>query len=322
MNASSSLENLDKAFVMFYNVENLFPPDPVARNKFDPRISGLPNWNKERFETKLKKLASVFELVQSECGQMPLFVGLSEVQGKEPLKALLQYEPFTDSFDYILYESLDERGVDVALLYDRSQVEVLESRPMVYFFEIPDKDPENYDTTRDILYCKIKYKEQIVNVYVVHLPSKREDEINAPKREFILTDLAKAMESHRLEGESVLVMGDFNEDPTSQMIDHLRFEKGGEEVMKNPFLELYQSGNYSTFHQKQGLLFDQILLSTSFFGASRQKLKFSRASVFNHAKISNWDRKFSGRPYRTYAGRRYLGGYSDHFPVLVEFNVS
>lgn len=322
MNTPSPRESIDKVYILFYNVENLFPPDPVARSKFDPRLSGLPNWNKERFETKLKKLASVFELVQSEYGQMPLFVGLSEVQGKEPLKALLEKEPFNGKFDFVLYESLDERGVDVALLYDQSKVQILESRPMVYFFEIPDKDPENYDTTRDILYCKIKFEGQILNVYVLHLPSKREDEINAPKREFILSDLSKALERHHKNGELVLVMGDFNEDPISPVMDHLLYGNSGGELVKNPFLELYKSGIYSTFHQKQGLLFDQILLSASFFEEHEQKLKFLRARVFNHAKISNWDRKFSGRPYRTYAGRRYLGGYSDHFPILVEFNVS
>ncbi len=313
-------ENATKATVMFYNVENLFPPDPVARKNFNPKFSGLTNWNKERYENKLQKIAKVFDLVKMQYSQLPLLVGLSEVQGKVPLKALLEQPTFENRFEFVLYESLDERGVDVALLYDRTRVEVLESRPLVYFFNIPDSDPENYDTTRDVLYCKIRFQSVVFHLYVLHLPSKRADNINAPKRAFILSDLKKEFERHSTTQEPVLLMGDFNEDPTSGMIQDVLKSQGQKELLRNPFLQLYQSHVFSAYHKRQGLLFDQILLSPQFFEQSAL-LQFSNAKVFNHAKLATWDRKSSGRPYRTYAGRRYLGGFSDHFPVLIEFKI-
>jgi len=37
--------------------------------------------------------------------------------------------------------------------------------------------------------------------------------------------------------------------------------------------------------------------------------------------LASWERKFQGRPFRTYAGTRYLGGYSDHFPVYVRVSL-
>jgi hypothetical protein len=66
------------------------------------------------------------------------------------------------------------------------------------------------------------------------------------------------------------------------------------------------------------LLFDQIILSNSFFN-DNNGLLFQNAEIFNSEKLSSRDRNFEGRPFRTYAGTRYLGGYSDHFPVFVRF---
>jgi hypothetical protein len=87
-------------------------------------------------------------------------------------------------------------------------------------------------------------------------------------------------------------------------------------MLNNPGIELYHNRIFSTFHHKEGLLFDQILLSKHFFH-SAFSLNYEKAIVFNSEKISVWHNKYKGRPYRTYAGTRYLGGYSDHYPVLV-----
>ena len=88
--------------------------------------------------------------------------------------------------------------------------------------------------------------------------------------------------------------------------------------MENPYVELYKNRMFSTFHHKQGLLFDQIILSQDFYTLS-SVLEFKEAGVFSHESMKSKDKKFLGRPFRTYAGTRYLGGYSDHYPVFVEF---
>jgi hypothetical protein len=84
------------------------------------------------------------------------------------------------------------------------------------------------------------------------------------------------------------------------------------------FPALFSTRNYSTFHYKSGLLYDQIILSKIFLD---NDLAFQEAKIFNSEKISSSDRNFAGRPFRTYAGTRYLGGYSDHFPVFVKFKI-
>lgn len=299
--------------VSFYNVENLLLP---VTGKEQIR-GGLKNWNLSRYSNKLHKIAHVFEIIKENKGSLPFIIGLGEIQGAKPLNELLALPPFNGDYGVVHYKSMDERGVDVAMLYDKRRVEVLASEPISFFFEIADNDPENYDTTRDVLFCKVKFKSKIINVFVLHLPSKRDLDVNKPKRSYILKEIKERINILLKSEESVIVMGDFNENPDDENLTALLSSDFGRKLF-NPFLELFRNKNYSTYHQRFGLLFDQIIMSDDFI-TGKSGLQFRSAEVFNDLKISNWDRKFRGRPFRTYAGTRYLGGYSDHFPVLVQF---
>lgn len=302
----------------FYNVENLFLPDPKPIHKLDPTKSGLRNWDDRRYKNKLFKIAHVFQLMNEENGVLPLMIGLSEVSGRKVLEDLIEMEPFNSEYGIIHYNSMDERKVDVALLYDKNKVEVIDSETITFFFEIIDKNTENYDTTRDVLYSKVKYKGEIINVFVAHLPSKREKDINKPKRTFILNEVRGRILNIINEKEHVILCGDFNENPDDENLVKILYNNAHEKVLENPFQQLFSARKYSTFHYKSGLLFDQIILSKSLF--DNKGLSFHNAEVFNSEKLSSRNRNFEGRPFRTYAGTRYLGGYSDHFPVLVKFN--
>lgn len=308
--------------VMFYNVENLFLPDPKPMHHRDPTFSGLRNWDERKYTGKLHKIAHVFNLIAEEKNQLPMLVGLSEIQGDKPLQDLINLPPLKDKYAIVHYESMDERGVDVALLYDKSKIEILSSEPISFVFEIEDDNPENYDTTRDILHCRVKFKDSIINVFVFHLPSKREHDVNRPKRIYIVNEIKERI-SKILESpdEAVILCGDFNENPDDENLNKLLYDDKFNKILNNPYLDTYNNKIFSTFHYKDGLLFDQIIFSNHFL-EENFSLLYNSAVVFKPEKISNWDKKFLGRPFRTYAGTRYLGGYSDHFPVIVEFVIN
>jgi hypothetical protein len=312
----------DKELIAFYNVENLFSPDLPRNHKLDPTFSGLQNWDERKYQNKLFKIAQVFQLILESENSLPMLIGISEVQGNQPLEELVKLEPFNSNYGIVHYESMDERGVDVALLYNKSKIEVISSEPISYLFAVESKNTEYYDTTRDVLFCKIKYFETVMNVFVLHLPSKREKDVNKPKREYILRDLHQKISNLVInEKEGVIICGDFNENPDEEMISNFIIDGDFNRTLINPFADLFKKGKFSTFHYKSGLLFDQMILSANFFNANNQ-LFFKEAKVFNHEKLSNWDKKFEGRPFRTYAGTRYLGGYSDHFPILTSFLIN
>lgn len=304
--------------MMFYNVENLFPPDSKPVHKSAPTFSGLRNWDERKYSNKIFKLSRVLQLVEEEYSKKPFIIGLSEIHGKKVLEDLLKNE-FFKGYQLIHFESMDERGVDVAILYDAEKLKVLSSEPITYFFEIQNENPEDYDTTRDVLHCRFLYNNFVFNVFVVHLPSKREQDVNLPKREYITKELGQTIiEIAQQKNEAVVVMGDFNSNPDEAILENLTIDKNFNKILTNPYLELYNNKVFSTFHNKFGLLFDQMLLSEHFYQPEND-LRFKKSTVFNSEKISNNDKKFLGRPFRTYAGSRYLGGYSDHFPVITEF---
>ncbi|WP_439480351.1 endonuclease [Chryseobacterium aquaticum] len=301
----------------FYNVENLFLPDPPSNHRLDPTNSGLRNWDERKYRDKLFKISHVFQLMKEETGILPCMIGLSEISGRKVLEDLVEMIPFNLQYGIVHYNSMDERKVDVALLYDKSKIEIIDSEAITFFFEIADNNPENYDTTRDVLFSKVKYKEEIINVFVAHLPSKREKDINQPKRNYILNEIRnRIIQIVNVEKENVILCGDFNENPDDEYLVKILFDDMHQKVLQNPFQELYSTKNYSAYHYKSGLLFDQILLSQSFFDNDKH-LSFYDARIFKPEKLRSRNKMFSERPFRTYAGTRYLGGYSDHFPVYV-----
>jgi hypothetical protein len=69
-------------------------------------------------------------------------------------------------------------------------------------------------------------------------------------------------------------------------------------------------------------MFDQILFSTNFFDVNNSDLDFSDADVFNIEALTQNHGKYKGQPFRTFIGKKYKGGYSDHFPVFIELKSS
>lgn len=304
----------------FYNVENLFPPDPESKHKLNPTYSGLRNWDERKYRNKLLKIAHVFRMMKDQNAALPFMIGLAEVSGKSVLEDLVQLEPFTGNYGIVHYPSRDERKVDVALLYDKEKLQLISSEAITFDFENVYKNTENVDTTRDVLHAKVRYKEQVINVFVVHLPSKRGKDINKPKRNFILKEIRnRILHSIDEDREPVILCGDFNENPDHENVTDVLYDHMQKRRLENPFEPLFFKKKYSVFHHKCGMLFDQIILSEDFFSKDLG-LVFQEAAVFSPEKICTRDRKFAGRPLRTFAGTRYLGGYSDHFPVFVRLS--
>lgn len=106
-------------YVATFNLHNLFDPldDP---EKSDPVLS-VPE-----YQRRLAKLAKSF---QDGLGE-PLLLAVQEVENEGVLKDLLATSQFESDYAFILEEGLDERGIDLALLYrtDRVQIYTAEQR--------------------------------------------------------------------------------------------------------------------------------------------------------------------------------------------------
>ena len=300
-----------KEIFAFYNVENLLLPDAPPVHSADPTISGLRNWDDRKYRQKLNKIAHVAELISASEGVLPMLFGVAEIQGEKALTDVLEL-PFFKAFRAVHFPSADKRGIDVALLYDPEKVEILSSKTI----RLTEESGQVFDT-RDILHVRLGFCNEIFNAYVLHFPSRKDKDANFGLRENLVRRLAADI-AQNSNSEAVILMGDFNCNPDDKMLLPIFENNSGKQIF-NPFADLYTNGIYSTFHNKSGQTFDQIMLSEH-FQQSDFPLKFTAAKVFSHEKLRSSNRKLAQRPARTYAGKRYLGGYSDHFPVITVLN--
>ena len=105
--------------VMSWNVENLFDThhDTLKNdNEFLP--DAIRHWNYTKYKKKLADIARVITAVGE--WNPPALVGLCEVENDSVLRDLTQRSPLKElNYRYVMTNSPDLRGIDVALLYQR-----------------------------------------------------------------------------------------------------------------------------------------------------------------------------------------------------------
>ncbi len=305
------MPELNLVSIAFYNLENFFDTvdDPnTDDDAFTPK--GIMHWVRKRFENKAKKIAkSISKIGFKETHTPPALIGLAEVENKRVIQAIVKQRYLRKyHYGYIHFESADKRGMDVALLYQKTLVDIKEHK--VYPVVLYNNQGEAYKT-RDILYVKAKLAGQIIHLYINHWPSRREGgfESNIKRYQAVMT-LEKIIDyTYYEEPESIIiVMGDFNTDPDDPLLKNLY------KHLFNPAQDIYKHHIGSLNHRHHWHLFDQIMFSHNLFNSAH--LKFRKFEVFAPDFLKN-KANTKNLPYRTYQGRHYTGGYSDHFPVYV-----
>ncbi len=307
--------------IAFYNLENLFDIYNDATTYDDDFLPGTEKrWTKKRYDRKLHKLGQVISKIGfDETQKPPALIGLAEVENKKVLQDLIDSKDLEEyPYGFVHYDSQDERGIDVALLYDTTVFTVEQSKTYSVYLE---DDIGEQDYTRDILLVSgILHSEKIYCI-VNHWPSRREGEKESmPKRMKAAEKVVEIMNEIKTEDANakILVMGDFNDNPSN---DSVKFMVKQSELY-NPMETLLSYSRGSLNHNFKWNLFDQILFSTNFFETQKNKLKFDEADIFDEKFLTQYKGKFKGQPFRTYVGKKYKGGYSDHFPVYVQLNIT
>ncbi len=303
----------------FYNLENLFDtvnnPNTLD-DDFTPKSD--KEWNQEKYANKLQKLARVISQIGfEEINHPPVLIGVAEVENKKVLEDLTNTGFLKDKdYGFVHFNSPDERGIDTALLYRKKYSSVLESKT----FELLVNNTEGErDYTRDILYVKLHLQKQTVHLLVNHWPSRRDGaEKTSYKREAAARKNIEIISAILNEDSQakIVVIGDFNDDPKSKSIQLL-----SKDLLYNPMELLLTKYEGSLNYHGEWNLFDQIMVSTNFLQQHGNVFRFEEAKIFDKKLVQEYSGKYKGNPYRTYVGNKYLGGYSDHFPVYGIFSI-
>ncbi|MCR9227777.1 MAG: endonuclease [Flavobacteriaceae bacterium] len=300
--------------VAFYNLENFFDTvnDPyLLDDDFTP--NGFKKWNKSKFWNKTNKISrTISNIGMGNSDYPPVLVGMAEVENKRVIKSLLRAKQLRDiDYDFVHFDSPDERGIDTALIYHKEHFRAMgaETIPLM----VQNTNGER-DLTRDILYVHGKLHQEEVHVFVNHWPSRREGaDITSYKRVKAAKTILEKIDRIAGDNPNIIIMGDFNDGPNSESIQTL-MDTGR---FINPMQKLLSPFTGSANYKSTWSLFDQILLSHSFLNYQTNTHSFVKANIFAPRFLKEWKGRYKGNPFRTYAGNKYLGGYSDHFPVYI-----
>lgn len=319
MSIDPSKTKLNHYTLAFYNLENLFDTknDP---QKLDDDFTAESDrkWNQKRFRKKIRNLGHVIHQIgYRDIFHPPVLVGVAEVENAFVLRELVNSEYLKNkAYDFVHIDSPDERGIDTALLYRKEYFKVVK-KEAISLHIINEHGIRDY--TRDILYINGILQNEQVHILVNHWPSRRAGaEETRPKR---LAAAAKNKEiiSTILEENAlakIIMMGDYNDDPKSESLQSL---VGND--FYNPMELLHTKYSGSTSYRGSWNLFDQIIVSNNFLQQHGNTFRFKEAKIFDSESLKEFKGKNRGNPFRTFLGRRYNGGISDHFPVYGIFSV-
>ena len=292
---------------MELNCENLFDTrHDSLKNDLEFLPDGSYKWTPYRYWAKLNHLGQ--EIV-AQSNPVPDFVAMCEVENDSVMFDLTKRSLLRNAgYEYVMTSSPDERGIDVALLYQPASFALLHSH------SIRIKPLPNTRPTRDILYASgLLISGDTLHIFVVHAPSRRGGEqVSRPYRLLVASQLAEAVDSvYAISRDAkIIIAGDFNDYADSPALQYL-YEHHLINISSDAQGSHGAKATYRWHGEWRSL--DQILCSPSL--AARKQSSVIGDLPF----LLEDDEKYGGKkPYRTYLGPRYLGGYSDHLPLVVQ----
>lgn len=266
---------------MFWNLENFFDFREGATSK-------------HRFYAKCEAVAKELFRVEDIYGVLPDFVGVAEVENSFVVGQLLK-STLLSKTDYAMvhYDSPDHRGIDCALLYRKSKLKLFASKPCHIVDSLGNILP-----TRDILLASfITRSGERLDILVNHHPSQIGGKTLS--RQYAKARMQSICDSLSAFGGTTVSIGDFNEGPSWECrgMKDLSVELAGRQVQGT----IRFNGRWE--------LIDRCFVNEG---------KEARMEVFSDSALSIPDSVHGGlKPRRTAQGPKYLGGVSDHYPILV-----
>lgn len=295
----------DAQKVMWYNVENIFDTrHDSLKNDWDFLPEGAYHWTPWRYWHKLDNISRVIAAV-AEQGGWPMLVGMCEVENDTVLRDLTTRSPLRAArYRYVHAEGPDLRGVDCCLLYQPTLFWLLGSESV----RVPSAE-NGLRPTRDILHVwgNVIRTDSVLHVFVLHFPSRAGDSKSSTRNRMLAAEtLCTALD--KLQGERIMVMGDFNAEPGDPVFRPIQ-----QRLVSLIPQSRKELGKAQGTYYYQGLwgYIDHILVSPSMQGFCEPRAHVAKFPFLLTEK---------GVPWRTFQGPVYRGGYSDHLPLYVEIS--
>ena len=324
-NLSAQEAQYKVAGIGFYNFENLFDTedDPDIRDEeFTP--NGKRHWTDDLYQDKLKNLSKVVSELGTELTPDGLaIVGICEIENRKVLEDFVKQPAVADrNYQIVHYDSPDERGIDVALLYQPKYFILTKSTPIPLLIYDDDGD-RNF--TRDVLHVEGELDGDKIHVLVNHWPSRSGGEKRSQPGRNAAALICKQVKDSLKQIDpnvKIMILGDLNDDPTSPSVKSvLACKYKTKDVRRgdfyNPMQQYFKKGFGTTAWRDAWSLFDQVIVSSGLTKKKQPGYHYYKAIVYNKPYLIQKKGRYKGYPFRTFDFDNYMGGYSDHLPVYL-----
>ena len=208
----------------WWNVENLFDEeDAVALGRRTDKVfraikNDIAGWTPQLRDRKIEQLASVIASMND--GQGPDLLGVGEVENEFVVQRLVDKVnavlPAPRSYQVVHADTDDQRGIDVAFIYDDTLFEVpLPLEESVFFHVVMRRN-----ATREIVQVNFRTRSSAPRTWAVfgnHWPSRSGGQFESAGYRDIAGETLGYLHQRVLEVHGpetpVLAMGDFNDEP-------------------------------------------------------------------------------------------------------------
>jgi len=307
--------------IMFYNVENFFDIfDDTLTGDDDFLPDGVMRWGVTRYNRKLGTLYKT--IIAAGEWEPPSVVALCEIENRKVLEDLL-FRTYLSKYDYSIIhnDSPDPRGIDVCLIYRKDIVKITG-----YRYLKPARTAGSDFSTRSILMVKCIIGDEMVHLFVNHWPSRRGGILAAEDQRKEIAGMVKQSADSIAAADSgnakIIIVGDFNATPGDPVMRILTEVNGHGAFLINLSEQAdREQGTYRYMGMWE--MIDQVIVSQPLLDSETGLYTDGRMfRVFKPGFLLGKDPKYPGlSPLPTYRGYRYLGGFSDHLPVLLDLGV-
>ena len=315
---------MSEYYIAWWNLENLFDTvDTLGRPAWLQKqlAHELKGWDTDVLTRKISQLAHI--IMQMNDGRGPDILGVCEVENKPVFEMLRDaLAPLGRSYGLAHHDTSDQRGIDVAFMYDADTFSFERSFDYVV---------QKRNATRDLFQVNLKVRATGQDLVLVgnHWPARLGGQYESePYRILAAETLSywhERIKDYMGNDVPIIVMGDFNDEPSDRSLtEYALSTHSSAKVVRSRTPRLYnmmwplmgQTLGSHFFNNFPGML-DQFLVSKSMLVQSapvKARLGSARIERFPEMRAGSYE--VPRRVSRPSAGNSFdPDGFSDHFPI-------
>jgi endonuclease/exonuclease/phosphatase family metal-dependent hydrolase len=310
---SSSRTLGSEFYIASWNVQNLFDtvddPNLEGDEEFTP--DAPKQWTPERLGIKLKNLATAISKMNGGRGTDVL--GLCEVENRHTVEMLVaKLAPLNRKYEIVHKESPSDRGIDCAIIYDANVFQLVDHK-----FHFVDAAK-----TRDIVEARLRHEGADLYVFMVHWPSRGNDEWQRCLAANVLRKRLDAILAADPKADCIL-LGDFNDETDNVSMTKFLLVAPKQESLPAGTLfdttaHIREEGKGTFVFDNKWDLLDHIIISPGLLNNGGYHWKPNSTERIDFPELF-FKPRFPGsieRPNGSYNRDTFFEkGYSDHLPV-------